>query len=146
MAFFITNSNNFYDLGGLGLFLVRVPCYNIYEMSKQSKKLTILYVLKILKDGSNKEHPISQSVITKTINLMGIPCDRKTISRDIDCLITYGYDIVKIRGGGCYFNSTDFTMEDIENMLSGVSRLDISVQEKVALNKKIKKLININER
>ena len=130
----------------LGLFLVRVSCYNIYEMSKQSKKLTILYVLKILKDGSNKEHPISQSVITKTINLMGIPCDRKTISRDIDCLIAYGYDIVKIKGGGCYFNSTEFTTDDIENMLKGVSSLDISVQEKVALNKKIRKLININER
>lgn len=115
-------------------------------MSKQSKKLTILYVLKILKDGSNKDHPISQAVITKTINLLGIKCDRKTISRDIDCLISYGYDIVKIKGGGCYFNSSDFTTQDIDNMLQGVSKLDLSVQEKVQLQRKIKKLININER
>ena len=115
-------------------------------MGKQRKKLTILYVLKILKDGSNKDHPISQSVVTKTINLMGIKCDRKTISRDIDCLIDYGYDIVKIKGGGCYFNSADFNATDIENMLQGVSKLDIEVQEKVELQKKIKKLININER
>ena len=60
--------------------------YNIYEMSMQSKKLTILYVLKILKDGSNKDHPISQAMVTRTINLMGIKCDRKTIARDVDCL------------------------------------------------------------
>jgi len=112
----------------------------------QSKKLTILYVLKILKDGSNKDHPISQAMVTRTINLMGIKCDRKTIARDVDCLIKYGYHIVKIKGGGCYFNSSDFTTQDIDYMLQGISKLDINVQEKVELKKKIKKLININER
>ncbi len=115
-------------------------------MSRQSKKLTILYVLKILKDGSNKEHPIPQSLITKSINLAGIPCDRKTIARDIECLIDYGYDIVKIKGGGCYFNNTEFTGTDIDLLLDGVSRLDISIKEKMKLNKKVRKLININER
>lgn len=120
-------------------------CYN-KGMKSQKKKLTILYVLKILKEGTNKDHPISQSVITKTINLMGIECDRKTISRDIDCLIAYGYDIVKIRGGGCYFNSPDFTSNDIDLLVQGISKLDLSVPEKAELIKKIRKLININER
>lgn len=120
--------------------------YNVRDMGKKSKKLTILYVLKLLKDGTNKDHPISQSVITKTINLMGIKCDRKTISRDIDCLIEYGYDIVKIKGGGCFFNNSEFDAKDISNLIQGVSMLDISIQEKVELNKKIKRLININER
>ena len=112
----------------------------------KNKKITILYVLKILKDGSNKDHPISQAMVTRTINLMGIKCDRKTIARDVDCLIKYGYDIVKIKGGGCYFNSSDFTTQDIDYMLQGISKLDKNVQEKVELKKKIKKLININER
>lgn len=115
-------------------------------MKSQKKKLTILYVLKILKDGSNKEHPISQSVITKTINLMGIECDRKTISRDIDCLIDYGYDIVKIKGGGCYLNNNEFTSRDIENLVLGISKLELTVPEKSELIKKVRKLININER
>lgn len=115
-------------------------------VKSKNKKVTILYVLKILKDGTNKDNPISQLVITKTLNLMGIKCDRKTVSRDIDCLISFGYDIVKINGGGCYFNSPDFDVKDIENMLQGVSKLDIDVCEKVKLQKKIKKLININDR
>ena len=114
--------------------------------TKLHKKTTILYVLKILKDGSNKDHPISQSVITKTINLMGIKCDRKTISRDIDCLIEYGYDIRKNRGGGCYFASPEFTTRDIDLLNEGISKLDISVPDKMELKRKVKKLININER
>lgn len=69
---------------------------------KINKKVTILYVLKILKECSSVEHPVSQLLITRTINLAGIPCDRKTISRDIDCLIEFGYKIVKLAGGGCY--------------------------------------------
>ncbi len=115
-------------------------------MDKNRKKITILYVLKILKDGSNKYNPISQSVITKTINLIGIPCDRKTISRDIDCLIDYGYDIVKLKGGGCYLNTVDFTKDDVENLIDGVKTLNLTVPQKSELIKKVKKLININER
>ena len=113
----------------------------------KNKKITILYVLKILKDGSNEEHPISQATITKMINALGYKCDRKTISRDIDTLIKFGYDIRKNKGGGCYFNSADFTGEDIQNLLEGIHLLEkINVEEKVALAKKVKKLININER
>lgn len=116
-------------------------------MEKINKKITILYVLKILKDGSDKEHPISQSVITKTINLLGIKCDRKTISRDIDCLIKFGYDIKKNIGGGCYLDNPQFSETDISNMLKGVSLLDgLEVIEKKNLHDKIKKLINIHKR
>ena len=115
-------------------------------MNKVNKKITILYVLKILKDGSNKDNPISQTVITRTINLLGIKCDRKTVARDIDCLIDFGYTIVKNKGGGCYLDNAEFNSNDIELMMQGVSKLDISTEEKVNLHKKIKKLININER
>lgn len=33
---------------------------------------------------------------------MGIPCDRKTVGRNIDYLIDFGYTIKKVKGGGCY--------------------------------------------
>ena len=111
-----------------------------------SKKLTILYVLKILKDGTNKDHPIPQSTITKTINLMGIKCDRKTIARDINDLISYGYKIIKIKGGGCYYENSEFSANDIDNLLQGISLLNIDPTSKSELTKKVKKLININER
>ncbi len=116
------------------------------QKKNNSKKLTILYVLKILKEGSNKEHPISQSIIAKTINLLGVKCERKTISRDIDALIAFGYDIVKLSGGGCYLNNTEFIKDDVELLLQGISSLNIDIDRKIELSKKIKKLINVNER
>ncbi len=113
---------------------------------KKYQKSTILYVLKILKAASNKDHPVSQSLICRTLNQMGIKCDRKTISRDIDCLKEFGYKIEKNIGGGCYLINEEFTAEDIKNLVVGIHLLDIDTDEKVKLNKKVKSLINTYER
>ena len=107
------------------------------------KKSTILYIIKILKEGSDKNHPITQATIMRTLALLGISCDRKTVSRDIDCLIEYGYDIVKIKGGGCYYNSQDFTHKEVSTIMKCVDSADISPEEKYNLKKKIKRLANI---
>ena len=74
-------------------------------MKKQiAKKTIILYVLDMLEKGSSKERPITITSMTKVLNSMDIHCDRRTISRNVDYLIAYGKPIVKIKGGGCYFN------------------------------------------
>lgn len=70
-----------------------------------AKKTIILYVLKMLEEGSSKEHPITQTNMVKVLNSMGIPCERRTIGRNIDYLIDFGYKIVKIKGGGCYLEN-----------------------------------------
>lgn len=76
-------------------------------MKKQiAKKTIILYVLKMLEKGSSKEKPITQTNITKVLNSLGIPCDRKTVGRNIDYLIEFGYPIVKLKGGGCYLDNS----------------------------------------
>ncbi len=56
----------------------------------------------MLEKGSSKEKPITQTNITKVLNSLGISCDRKTVGRNIDYLIEFGYPIVKLNGGGCY--------------------------------------------
>lgn len=74
---------------------------------KIAKKTIILYVLKMLQEGSSKEKPITQTNMAKVLNSMDIPCDRKTIGRNIDYLIDFGYPIVKIKGGGVYMDKTN---------------------------------------
>ena len=69
-----------------------------------AKKTIILYVLDMLEKGSSKERPITITNMTKVLNSMGIFCDRRTIGRNVDYLIEYGKPIIKIKGGGCYFN------------------------------------------
>jgi predicted DNA-binding transcriptional regulator YafY len=71
-----------------------------------AKKTIILYVLDMLEKGSSKEKPITMLNMAKVLNSMDIPCDRRTISRNVDYLIEYGKPIVKIKGGGVYFDHT----------------------------------------
>ena len=78
----------------------------------QTQKIKALYVLKILKECSDDKHPITQGEICEKLKKYGIVCDRKTVSRCIDGLIDFGYDIVRIIGGGCYY--IDDTFDDSE--------------------------------
>ena len=71
---------------------------------KIAKKTIILYVLKMLQQGSSKDKPITQTNMAKVLNSMGIACDRKTVGRNIDYLIDFGFLIVKLKGGGCYMD------------------------------------------
>ena len=73
-------------------------------MKKIAKKTIIFYVLDMLEKGSSKEKPITIASMTRVLNSMGIECERRTISRNVDYLIEYGKPIVKIRGGGCYWD------------------------------------------
>lgn len=71
---------------------------------KIAKKTIILYVLKMLQEGSSAEKPITQTSIAKVLNSIGVPCERRTIGRNIDYLIEFGFPIKKIKGGGCYMD------------------------------------------
>lgn len=72
---------------------------------ENAKKHIILYILKMLEDFPEKNKPISYTNIAKTLNGMGIPCDRKTVGRNVNYLIEFGCPIVKQKGGVCYLNS-----------------------------------------
>lgn len=69
-----------------------------------AKKTIILYILDMLYKGSNKNHPITITMITHVLNNLNIPCERRTVSRNVDYLIEYGKPIVKIKGGGVYYD------------------------------------------
>lgn len=69
---------------------------------KIAKKAIILYVLKILSQLSSEKHPVTQSAIAEYLNDIGVPCDRKTVGRNIGYLIDFGYKIIKVEKKGFY--------------------------------------------
>ena len=71
---------------------------------KIAKKTIILYVLKMLQEGSSKEKPTTITAITNVLNSLGVPCERRTVSRNIEYIMEFGYPVVKIKGGGCYYD------------------------------------------
>ena len=60
----------------------------------------------MLYKGSSEEKPITITNMANVLNSMGIPCDRKTVGRNVGYLIEYGFPIVKLKGGGCYMKKT----------------------------------------
>lgn len=57
----------------------------------------------MLKQGSSRDRPITFTNMTKVMNSMGISCTRKTVGRNVDYLIKFGYPIVRLPRGGCYY-------------------------------------------
>lgn len=73
-------------------------------MSKAyGQKLKILYVLDILKKYSDEQNPVTANDICKYLEEMDIPSERKSVYKDIEALIDYGYDIIYSRSPKGYF-------------------------------------------
>ena len=78
-------------------------------MDKIAKKTIIVHILKILYCYSSSDYPVTQTNIANYLNESDIPCDRKTVGRNIKYLIEMGLPIDKCKGSkrGYYY--------DIEN-------------------------------
>ena len=68
-------------------------------MDKIAKKTIIVYVLKILFNYTTNENPATQTFRANYLNDIGIPCDRKTVGRNIKYLQDFGIDIQKDEKG-----------------------------------------------
>lgn len=78
----------------------------------EKKKHLIVLVLKLLETESDAQHPITQTYIADTISKV-YSCDRKTVGRNINCLIEMGYPVVKTTTG-FYMDKKAFTLKEIE--------------------------------
>ena len=66
-------------------------------MSRQSnQKLKLLYILKILAEKTDEEHPISTAELIRELETLGISAERKSVYDDMEALLNFGFDIVKI--------------------------------------------------
>lgn len=80
-----------------------------------NNKLKLLYIIDILREHSDEEHPIGASEICTQLASRGIRAERKAIYNDIDNLIFYGYDIIYSRGkkSGYFLASRELELPEI---------------------------------
>lgn len=79
-------------------------------MSK--KKASIIFVLAVLEAEAEYRHPMSQGKIAELLTLIGIPCDRKTVGRDIKVLQSVGYPIRRT-SKGFYIEKKIYTLDEV---------------------------------
>lgn len=85
------------------------------------KKGSILYILEILRQYSDENHPLTyEDIINKLYNLYGIEIERKTVARDVSILQDFGYDVVKRGNRGLYLGFRDFEEGEILYLIDAI--------------------------
>lgn len=92
-------------------------------MSRQSnQKLKTLYILKILTEKTDEENPMSTNDLIRELASFGIFAERKSVYDDIDALIDFGIDIVKIssRSNLYYIGEREFQLPELKLLVDTV--------------------------
>lgn len=115
---------------------------------ESDKKIILLYVYNILKDFTDSKHLLTYSeIISKLEIIYGIRPNIKSIARNIDTLIEYGYDIEKKNKSGCYLAKRDFDDSEVMFLVDAVySSKSISPNNARELIKKLTKNCSNYER
>lgn len=87
------------------------------------QKLKLLYIIRLLSDSTDENHPASTADIIAYLGANGIHSERKSIYDDIEKLCGFGYDIIRIQnrlGGGYYMASRDFELAELKLLVDAV--------------------------
>lgn len=87
-----------------------------------NQKLKILYIAQMLMEQSDEEHPLSTPEIIAVLAQQGISAERKSIYSDVEALMNYGMDIIKVegKGGGYYLGSRSFELAELKLLVDAV--------------------------
>lgn len=107
------------------------------------QKLKLLYIIKMLEDNTDENHPMSTSEIIRRLEAQDIHSERKSIYDDIEKLNEFGYDIIQVHsrlGGGYYMGSREFELAELKLLVDAVqaSRF-ITTKKSRELIKKLEK-------
>lgn len=114
----------------------------------ETKKLSILYILAVLKEYSDINHPLTQKDILSYVkNIYGLELERKCVSYSIQLLIDFGYDINYSNRKGYYLLTREFDNSEINYLVDAIfSSKSIPVKEAQSLIKKTMSFLSKYER
>lgn len=112
----------------------------------ENQKLKLLYILRILYEESDENHPVSTKDLIEKLAAYDIKVERKTIYTDIECLLDFGIDIgfnANKRTGGYYICSRLFETAELKLLVDMVqSSRFLSTKKSRELIDKLEELTN----
>ncbi|MCR4611387.1 MAG: WYL domain-containing protein [Lachnospiraceae bacterium] len=114
--------------------------------NKFGQKIKVLYIMNILLNETDVDHPINANELIERLAELGIEAERKSIYSDISTLIEYGLDIEKSEEykGGYYIASKTFELAELKMLVDAISSSRfISEKKAVDLVKRIVALGNV---
>jgi len=116
-------------------------------MQSGNQKLKILYLMKILLEDTDDTHSITMSEIISKLGVYGINAERKSIYDDIECLRTYGMDIIGEKEGKAYsykIGKRQFELAELKLLVDSVQSAKFITEKKS--NQLIKKIEGLASR
>lgn len=108
------------------------------------QKLKLLYIIKLLTENTDENHPVSTAEIIAYLESNGIHSERKSIYDDMEKLCDFGYDIVQVhsrQGGGYYMAGREFELAELKLLVDAVqSSRFITTRKSRSLIKKLERL------
>ena len=91
--------------------------------NKTGQKLKLLYVMNILLNETDEDHPLNANDIIGRLQELGIEAERKSIYADISTLLEYGLDIEKSEDykGGYYIADKSFELAELKMLVDAIS-------------------------
>ena len=89
----------------------------------EGQKLKLLYIIKMLEEYSDENHPLGTQEIIRKLEEYGIHSERKSIYDDMAKLEDFGYDIIQVHsrlGGGYYLASREFELPELKLLVDAV--------------------------
>lgn len=112
----------------------------------EGQKLKLLYIIDILKQNTDENHPITTADLIEKLAVYGVSAERKSIYDDINKLIDFGYDIERIstrNGGGYYLVEREFELPELKLLVDAVQSSRFITQKKSReLIKKLEALVS----
>ncbi len=90
---------------------------------EKSQKLKLLYLLRILTEETDEEHPMGAAALSERLHYYGVGAERKAVYDDIEQLRQFGYDIVFVKSrthGGYYLGSREFELPELKLLVDAV--------------------------
>jgi len=114
-------------------------------MSQNNQRLKTLYLLKILMDQTDENHPLSTNDLIAALKQYDIEAERKSIYTDIEYLQDFGTDIIceRKRSNKYYIGSRDFELAELKLLVDSVQASKFITHKKSReLIKKLEKLVS----
>ena len=113
-----------------------------------NQKAKVLYVMKMLLQETDEDHPLSTEEIIDRLSVEGIKAERKSIYSDVETLRAFGLDVHGTRGrsAGYYIGQRDFELPEIKLLIDSVqSSKFITERKTMQLIRKLAGLMSVHE-
>ena len=115
------------------------------KQARRGQKVKLLYIIKILTEFTDEQHPLSAGEICEKLSGYDITAERKAIYDDINCLMDFGYDIIQTRTpkNGYFLASRDFELPEVFLLCAAVRTAKFISEKKTReLTAKLDKLLS----